>query len=545
MLRALRVVSVERGHDPRDFALVAFGGAGPLHACALAEELGDRAPCSSRRAAGVLSALGLVAERRAPRHGALATSLPLAEMPASFRPRARRTSATRGQSFELTGAARAATSPSASTTRTRSGTATRTATAAIELVAVRTAEIAARAAARRSTRRAGLGAEGPQVVELDGATCLGPGGLGRARRTGTGTLRARDGRLVIDIELQVIGSVAARGRGGDGRGARSARPSRRTSRSGATARPRCSTRRGRMVAQAEHIPVHLGAMPEAVAAVMALRPGAGRRRGSSTTRTPAARTCRTSRSSPRTELGFAVDARPPRRRRRRSSPAACRPGRATLDEEGVVIPPTRLDERRCAACSSRNMRNPDERRGDLRAQLGGAAARRAARRRALRAPRPRPSRCGDGRALRVLRARVRAAIRRAARTAATRRADVLETADGRARASGSAVTVAGDAIEIDFDGTAPQHEGNLNCPLAVTRSACFFVVRCLTDSRPPRLGRRLRPGDRAARPRAASSTPGRRPRSPPGTRRRRAASPTSSSTRSARRSPCPHRARGR
>ena len=39
MLRALRVVSVERGHDPRDFALVAFGGAGPLHACALAEEL--------------------------------------------------------------------------------------------------------------------------------------------------------------------------------------------------------------------------------------------------------------------------------------------------------------------------------------------------------------------------------------------------------------------------------------------------------------------------------------------------------------------------
>src|SRR5665647_1976348 len=40
MLRALRVVSVERGHDPRDFALVAFGGAGPLHACALAEELG-------------------------------------------------------------------------------------------------------------------------------------------------------------------------------------------------------------------------------------------------------------------------------------------------------------------------------------------------------------------------------------------------------------------------------------------------------------------------------------------------------------------------
>src|SRR4029077_9176090 len=65
MLRALRVVSVERGHDPRDFALVAFGGAGPLHACALAEELGVQTVLVPA-AAGVLSALGLVAsdERR-------------------------------------------------------------------------------------------------------------------------------------------------------------------------------------------------------------------------------------------------------------------------------------------------------------------------------------------------------------------------------------------------------------------------------------------------------------------------------------------------
>lgn len=40
--------------------------------------------------------------------------------------------------------------------------------------------------------------------------------------------------------------------------------------------------------------------------------------------------------------------------------------------------------------------------------------------------------------------------------------------------------MAGDEIEIDFAGTSPQYEGNLNCPLAVTRSACYFVVRCLT-----------------------------------------------------------------
>jgi len=58
MVRALRMISVRRGLDPRDFALVAFGGAGGLHACALAEELGCRTVLVPR-AAGVLSALGL------------------------------------------------------------------------------------------------------------------------------------------------------------------------------------------------------------------------------------------------------------------------------------------------------------------------------------------------------------------------------------------------------------------------------------------------------------------------------------------------------
>lgn len=60
MARALRVVSVERGIDPRGLALVAFGGAGPLHACSLAEELGIERVLVPR-ASGVLSALGLAA----------------------------------------------------------------------------------------------------------------------------------------------------------------------------------------------------------------------------------------------------------------------------------------------------------------------------------------------------------------------------------------------------------------------------------------------------------------------------------------------------
>ncbi|CAA9499458.1 MAG: N-methylhydantoinase A [uncultured Solirubrobacteraceae bacterium] len=63
MVRALRVMTVERGLDPRDFALLAFGGAGPLHAAALAEELGIRRIVVPR-AGSVLSALGLAAAER-------------------------------------------------------------------------------------------------------------------------------------------------------------------------------------------------------------------------------------------------------------------------------------------------------------------------------------------------------------------------------------------------------------------------------------------------------------------------------------------------
>ncbi len=64
MVRAIRVVSVEQGHDPRDMELVAFGGAGPLHACEVADELGIRTVLVPA-AGGVLSALGIATcERR-------------------------------------------------------------------------------------------------------------------------------------------------------------------------------------------------------------------------------------------------------------------------------------------------------------------------------------------------------------------------------------------------------------------------------------------------------------------------------------------------
>ena len=59
MERAIRVVSVECGYDPRDFILVAFGGCGGLHACEIAEELGIASVLIPQHA-GVLSALGML-----------------------------------------------------------------------------------------------------------------------------------------------------------------------------------------------------------------------------------------------------------------------------------------------------------------------------------------------------------------------------------------------------------------------------------------------------------------------------------------------------
>ncbi len=84
MARALRVVTVERGVDPRRYALMAFGGAGPMHAAAIAEDLGMTAIVCPR-ASGVLAALGLVvserrrdAQRSVLRHGRDLTAAALA-----------------------------------------------------------------------------------------------------------------------------------------------------------------------------------------------------------------------------------------------------------------------------------------------------------------------------------------------------------------------------------------------------------------------------------------------------------------------------------
>jgi len=241
----------------------------------------------------------------------------------------------------------------------------------------------------------------------------------------------------------------------------------------------CSTalfdEEGRMVTQAEHIPVHLGAMPEAVAAVREHDPARGEPwilndPYAGGTHLPDLTIVT------KTALGYAVS------RAHHADVGGSEPGSlpsesTTLAEEGVVIPPTRLDRATMEQLVSR-MRNPDERRGDLRAQLAAhTLAERRVEEICARRGRRRVREAMD-----ELLAYSERVVRGAIRDLPDGRfegADAMETPDGLLEIR-AAVTIAGDSIDIDFEGTAPQHRGNLNCPLAVTRSACFYVVRCLT-----------------------------------------------------------------
>jgi len=245
---------------------------------------------------------------------------------------------------------------------------------------------------------------------------------------------------------------------------------------------------GRMVAQAEHIPVHLGAMPESVAAVMERDPRAGdvfalNDPYSGGTHLPDITLV--SPVAPGGEiLGFAVT------RAHHSDVGGMRPGSMPSDsreiwQEGLVIPPVRLvadgeyaDD--VLALVLANVRTPGIRRGDLRAQI---AAHRLAEERVGELVERR------GRAV-VLTAfaQVLAYAERRTREALRDVPDGTYRAEGEIEGDGAtdddlplrvAVTVDGDAMTIDFAGSSGQTAGNVNCPLAVTRSACYFALRVL------------------------------------------------------------------
>jgi N-methylhydantoinase B len=239
--------------------------------------------------------------------------------------------------------------------------------------------------------------------------------------------------------------------------------------------------RGRMVMQAEHIPVHLGAMPSAVAAVLGERhkPGVawilndpyrgGTHLPDITVIFPLFHGDEL--------VGFAAS------RAHHADVGAKEPGSMPADsrslaDEGVVIPPTRLDPDTLRDLAAQ-MRNPRQREADLRAQL--AAGRAGAERvEALIERLGLDSfRAGLEETLDYAERRTRARIAElpdGVRTAT----DVLEAPDADLTLQ-VAATVDGDAITLDFSGSAAEHDGNLNCPLAVTLSACYFALRVLTD----------------------------------------------------------------
>jgi N-methylhydantoinase B len=238
---------------------------------------------------------------------------------------------------------------------------------------------------------------------------------------------------------------------------------------------------GQMVMQAEHIPVHLGAMPAAVAAVLDKNHAPGRSwilndpyQGGThlpdiTVITPV--------FAGDELIAFAAN------RAHHADVGGPTPGSMpadsrTLEDEGVVISPRVLDEDAIGELSG-EMRQPEQRRADLRAQL--AANRTGARRLSeLR------ERFGRDTVLAAFREvldyaerRTRACIEELQDVKRTAR-DVLEAREGDLEIA-LAATVEGDRLMLDFEGTAEQHDGNLNCPMAVTRSACYFAIRVLTD----------------------------------------------------------------
>ena len=174
MMRALRLMTVERGHDPRELALVALGGAGPLHACELAEEL-EIGTVLVPENAGVLSALGLVAsdERRDHVRSYLVPLADAGELPRDGEADLRYA----GQSFELTVPLGGDLAESFHRAHDeRYGYADRT--RPIELVAVRTAEVRRGPALEPPTGEPRQ-VSGPDMLELAGATCwLPPGWVG-------------------------------------------------------------------------------------------------------------------------------------------------------------------------------------------------------------------------------------------------------------------------------------------------------------------------------------------------------------------------------
>lgn len=245
---------------------------------------------------------------------------------------------------------------------------------------------------------------------------------------------------------------------------------------------------GKMVAQAEHIPVHLGAMPEAVAAVMGRDPEAGDVFAVNDPYSGGTHLPDITLVSPVSHgggtVGYAVT------RAHHSDVGGMRPGSMPSDsrevfQEGIIIPPVRLA--RAGEYVSdvldlllANVRTPGLRRGDLRAQIA-----------ANNVAQSRVTELMERRGEQTILAAFSEVL---AYTEARTREELSNLPDGEHSAEDylegdgttdddiavkATVRVEGETIEIDFTGTSGAVTGNVNCPLSVTRSACYFALRVL------------------------------------------------------------------
>jgi N-methylhydantoinase B len=245
---------------------------------------------------------------------------------------------------------------------------------------------------------------------------------------------------------------------------------------------------GRMVAQAEHIPVHLGAMPEAVAAIMRRDPEPGDVFAINDPYSGGTHLPDITLVSPVAYedeiIGYAVT------RAHHSDVGGMRPGSMPSDsteiyQEGIVIPPVRLVRGGeyvgdVLDLLLANVRTPDLRRGDLRAQIAANNIAEA-----------RVSELIGRRGKDVVLAAFEEVI---SYTEKRTREAIKDLPDGEHSAEdymeGDGITdedipikatvrIEGDSMTIDFEGTAGAVRGNVNCPLPVTRSACYFALRVL------------------------------------------------------------------
>lgn len=251
---------------------------------------------------------------------------------------------------------------------------------------------------------------------------------------------------------------------------------------------------GRMVAQAAHIPVHLGALPESVRAVREHQPRPGDlfllnspwHGGSHLPDLTMVEAI----GQAGEVVGYAV-VRAHHADVGGMSPGSMPQGATELVQEGLILPPVRLvragvlDDDILSLVLA-NVRTPDERRGDLAAQRAACAA-------------------GTAGWLALMARHGRAEVERAgtalldyAERRAVARLQSLEGAAGVAEDALEgdgvrdgeiplkvALRVRAGALHLDFDGTSPMVPGNVNCPIQVTRAAALFVLRSLLDDDVP------------------------------------------------------------